>query len=54
MRLSRPLPGMDAKADNVLAHRHLDLALAGLRTHPTLTETGPSRSELQRLGRSGD
>ena len=47
-------PGWTPKADNVLAHRHLDLALAGLRTHPTLTETGPSRSELHRLGRSDD
>ncbi|WP_051276100.1 TetR/AcrR family transcriptional regulator [Marmoricola sp. URHB0036] len=54
VRLSRPLPVMDAKADNVLAHRHLDLALAGLRTHPTLTETGPSRSELHRLGHGDD
>ena len=54
VRLSRPLSGMDTKADNVLAHRHLDLALAGLRTHPDLTETGPSRSELHRLGRSDD
>ena len=54
VRLSRPLSGMDTKADNVLAHRHLDLALAGLRAHPTLTETGPSRSELRRLGRSDD
>ena len=52
VRLSRPLSGMDTKADNVLAHRHLDLALAGLRTSPTLTETGPTRSELHRLGRN--
>jgi AcrR family transcriptional regulator len=54
VRLSRPLPVMDSKADNVLAHRHLDLALAGLRTPPILTETGLSRSELNRLPRSDD
>lgn len=32
VRLSRPLPGgMPREMDNALAHRHLDLALAGLR-----------------------
>ncbi len=50
VRLSRPLAGVDPKADTVLAHRHLDLVLAGLRARPSLGEEGPSRSELHRLG----
>lgn len=54
VRLSRPLSGMDTKADTMLAHRHLDLVLAGLRAHPSLQGEGPSRSELHRLGRTDD
>jgi AcrR family transcriptional regulator len=50
VRLSRPLPGpMAAEADNRLAHRHLDLVLAGLRASPALAAEGPSRSDLRRL-----
>jgi AcrR family transcriptional regulator len=49
VRLSRPLTGMDPKADTMLAHRHLDLVLAGLRARPSLSGEGPSRSELRRL-----
>jgi AcrR family transcriptional regulator len=54
VRLSRPLAGVDAKADTMLAHRHLDLALAGLRARPALTEEGLTRSELHRLGSESD
>jgi AcrR family transcriptional regulator len=48
VRLSRPLPGgVQAELDNRLAHRHLDLMLAGLRRAPdTLGEPGPTREEL--------
>lgn len=47
VRLSRPLPGgLDRDADNDLAHRHLDLALAGMRTG-VLASTGRSRQELR-------
>jgi AcrR family transcriptional regulator len=49
VRLSRPLPGVDEKADTMLAHRHLDLVLAGLRAHPMMAEQGLSRVELHRL-----
>lgn len=48
VRLSRPLPGgVQADLDNHLAHRHLDLVLAGLRCAPDpLGEQGPTREEL--------
>lgn len=48
VRLSRPLPGpMSAELDNRLAHRHLDLVLAGLRSADVLDAEGPSRAELR-------
>ncbi len=48
VRLSRPLPGaVPAALDNRLAHRHLDLVLAGLRSGVELDETGPERDDLQ-------
>jgi AcrR family transcriptional regulator len=49
VRLSRPLPGQVPTAlDDELAHRHLDLALAGMRTVPSvLSATGLSRLELR-------
>jgi len=49
VRLSRPLPGrVPAALDGELAHRHLDLALAGMRSDPgVLLETGLSRQELR-------
>ncbi|HEY4604509.1 MAG TPA: helix-turn-helix domain-containing protein [Blastococcus sp.] len=49
VRLSRPLPGrVPAALDGRLAHRHLDLALAGMRSDPgVLLETGLSRQELR-------
>jgi len=48
VRLSRPLPGgVPRDLDNRLAHRHLDLVLAGLRRAPdTLGEPGPTRADL--------
>ena len=50
VRLSRPLPGIpNTKADVALAHRHLDLMLAGLRQRDALAETGPSRRDLTQL-----
>ncbi|MDQ6642421.1 MAG: TetR/AcrR family transcriptional regulator [Actinomycetota bacterium] len=53
VRLSRPLPGpMTAAADNRLAHRHLDLVLAGLRGGAAgLREKGLTRQQLGGLGR---
>jgi AcrR family transcriptional regulator len=55
VRLSRPLPGVaNAKADVALAHRHLDLVLAGLRSSVALTEPGPSRGDLAHLGDPSD
>ncbi len=52
VRLSRPLPGpVDAELDNRLAHRHLDLVLAGLRAADVVLESeGPSRTELHDAG----
>ena len=49
VRLSRPLPGgMDRDLDSRLAHRHLEVALAGLRAGvPALEGEGPTRSELR-------
>jgi AcrR family transcriptional regulator len=51
VRLSRPLPGPVPLAMNdELAHRHLDLVLAGLRSDPeVLAEKGLSRQELRAL-----
>ena len=53
VRLSRPLPGpLAAAADNRLAHRHLDLVLAGLRGNgAALGEKGLTRGQLGTLGR---
>ena len=52
VRLSRPLPGpVDAELDNRLAHRHLDLVLAGLRAdRAVLDAEGPSRADLHDAG----
>ena len=52
VRLSRPLPGpVDAELDNRLAHRHLDLVLAGLRAADAVLEAeGPSRADLHDAG----
>ncbi len=52
VRLSRPLPGpVDRRLDDELAHRHLDLALAGLRHAPdVLDRPGPERRDLGRDG----
>jgi hypothetical protein len=49
VRLSRPLPGpVPAALDDELAHRHLELALAGMRSDPdVLLEKGLSRAELR-------
>ena len=54
VRLSRPLPGpVDTELDNRLAHRHLDLLLAGLRAADAVLEAeGPSRAELHDAGTS--
>lgn len=48
VRLSRPLPGpLPDKLEHELAHRHLELTLAGLRNAPdALAEQGPSRADL--------
>jgi AcrR family transcriptional regulator len=55
VRLSRPLPGvLNTKADLALAHRHLDLVLAGLRQRDALVEPGPSRGDLTHLGDRDD
>ena len=51
VRLSRPLPGpVPPQVNDELAHRHLELVLAGLRagTQP-LTDQGLSRAELSDL-----
>jgi hypothetical protein len=52
VRLSRPLPGpIDAELDNRLAHRHLDLVLAGLRADGVVLDAeGPSRADLHDAG----
>jgi AcrR family transcriptional regulator len=49
VRLSRPLPGpVPAALNDQLAHRHLELALAGMRSDPdVLLEKGLSRQELR-------
>jgi AcrR family transcriptional regulator len=49
VRLSRPLPGgMDEDLDNRLAHRHLEVVLAGLRAGvPALEGEGPTSRELR-------
>jgi AcrR family transcriptional regulator len=49
VRLSRPLPGpVPAALNDQLAHRHLELALAGMRSDPdVLAEKGLSRQELR-------
>jgi AcrR family transcriptional regulator len=51
VRLSRPLPGgVRPELDNRLAHRHLDLVLAGLRRAPdALDGPGLTREELTGL-----
>jgi AcrR family transcriptional regulator len=51
VRLSRPLPGpVPIAVNDDLAHRHLDLVLAGLRSDPeVLAEKGLSREELRAL-----
>jgi AcrR family transcriptional regulator len=55
VRLSRPLPGVPAEVDNELAHRHLELVLAGLRGSAHLASEGMSRTDLHRLdGAPGD
>ncbi|MGN6576434.1 MAG: TetR/AcrR family transcriptional regulator [Nocardioides sp.] len=50
VRLSRPLPGpVPVEVDDELAHRHLDLVLAGLRSEAhALAGQGLSRDELHR------
>jgi AcrR family transcriptional regulator len=52
VRLSRPLPGgMDRELDIRLAHRHLELVLAGLRAGvPALEGEGPTRRDLRQAG----
>jgi AcrR family transcriptional regulator len=58
VRLSRPLPGpFPGELDMRLAHRHLDLVLAGLEAHPETRTTrisGPAMTlaELQNLAGS--
>jgi AcrR family transcriptional regulator len=50
VRLSRPLPGpVPTEVNDELAHRHLDLVLAGLRAGPELAGKGLSRAELHTL-----
>jgi len=54
VRLSRPLPGaMSAEVEARLAHRHLDLVLAGLRVagDGVLEGEGLSRAQLGRASR---
>jgi hypothetical protein len=57
VRLSRPLPGsFQRDIDLSLAHRHVDLFLAGLRTAPDSSPTdlaGPALTlgDLRNLGR---
>jgi AcrR family transcriptional regulator len=50
VRLSRPLPGpITRELDTELAHRHLELVLAGLRHDGDVLDTeGPSRRDLRR------
>jgi AcrR family transcriptional regulator len=51
VRLSRPLPGgISTAANDELAHRHLNLALAGMRAGAAgLTTEGYTRPELRQL-----
>ena len=50
VRLSRPLPGpVPTDVNDELAHRHLDLVLAGLRAGPDVPGKGLSRAELRAL-----
>jgi AcrR family transcriptional regulator len=50
VRLSRPLPGpVPTDVNDELAHRHLDLVLAGLRAGPDVPGKGLSRAELRTL-----
>jgi len=53
VRLSRPLPGgIDPALDKHLAHRHLEVVLAGLRAGvPALDGEGPTRRDLRKGGR---
>lgn len=55
VRLSRPLPGpLPTEVNDELAHRHLDLVLAGLRASPeVLGEKGLSREELAMMRSRG-
>lgn len=52
VRLARPLPGgLQVEFDNALAHRHLELVLAGLRSAGLdALEQGESRGELRSRG----
>lgn len=48
VRLSRPLPGsVPIELNDQLAHRHLDLVLAGLRSENVLADEGLTRQELR-------
>jgi AcrR family transcriptional regulator len=53
VRLSRPLPGVpDDAVQHALAHRHVDLLIAGLRQHPARVApvgSGLTRAQLRRL-----
>jgi AcrR family transcriptional regulator len=50
VRLSRPLPGLPADVDDELAHRHLELVLAGLRDSPrVLAGDGMTRAQLRAM-----
>jgi AcrR family transcriptional regulator len=49
VRLSRPLTGVAPDVDNQLAHRHLDLVLAGLRSPSAVEGRGMSRDDLHDL-----
>jgi AcrR family transcriptional regulator len=58
VRLSRPLPGrLPSEVDSELAHRHLDLVLAGMRSassRPLPGGTGLERAELRALRSEGE
>jgi AcrR family transcriptional regulator len=50
IRLSRPLPGaFPRELDNSLAHRHLDLVIAGMRAIPPLGGPAMSLADLRAL-----
>jgi AcrR family transcriptional regulator len=54
VRLSRPLPGpVPPEVDAELAHRHLDLFLAGMRTAGDRKDPGLEREDLRAWRRSG-